>query len=509
MRRTPGQERVLATVLFTDIVGSTELAASLGDRRWRDLVARHHAVVRAQLKRFRGREVDTAGDGFFAIFDRPAQAIECASAILAALRPLGIEVRAGLHTGEVEQTGKAVGGIAVHIGARVMANAGPGEIVVTSTVKDLVTGSGIEFVDRGPATLRGVEGEWRLHSVATKLVQEAEVPETPVTRQAARWSRSSVVLGLIGIGALGVAASALLLPRVLAGPVVPGIDTVGRIPAGGRAFDLAVEVGQRPSGLARGEGAIWVINVADQTVSRIDPASGKVDANPAVGGTPSGVTYGAGGIWVTTHFGLAAGEDGSVVPFDNRAIRGRPIPVSSGVEAIAFGAGFIWVADRIHDVVRKIDPSTNRLAPEAIPVGRAPGAIAIGAGSVWVTSTLDNTLWRIDPVTYAVEDRIALPGSPTAIAVVDAAVWITSETADGVTRVDPATNTLATIPGLDGPRGVTVTEDGVWVAVAREGSLARIDPATNLVVEKHPVDGVPEEVLIDENGGIWVSVRAP
>jgi pimeloyl-ACP methyl ester carboxylesterase len=158
-------DRRLATVLFTDIVGSTEKAAELGDRRWRDLLDAHHARIRAQLARFRGEELDTAGDGFFAMFDGPARAIRCASGITESVRELGIEVRAGLHTGECEVVDGKVGGIAVHIGARVAAEAGPGEVLVSSTVKDLVAGSGIEFRDRGVVELKGVPGEWRLYAV--------------------------------------------------------------------------------------------------------------------------------------------------------------------------------------------------------------------------------------------------------------------------------------------------------------------------------------------------------
>ncbi len=158
-------DTVLATVLFTDIVGSTATAAELGDRRWRELLERHHQAVRGQLARFRGREVDTAGDGFFATFDGPARAIRCACAVGEAVGELGLEVRAGVHTGECELLDDKVAGIAVSIGARVAARAAPGEVLVSSTVKDLVAGSGIRFADRGVAELKGVPGEWRLYAV--------------------------------------------------------------------------------------------------------------------------------------------------------------------------------------------------------------------------------------------------------------------------------------------------------------------------------------------------------
>jgi class 3 adenylate cyclase len=165
VRVAPEPDRVLATVMFTDVVGSTERAASLGDRRWRDLLDAHDAAVRRQLEAFRGREVKATGDGFLATFDGPARAIRCACAIRDAASDLHLNVRIGLHTGEVEVRGDDIGGVAVHIGQRVSALAQPSEIMVSSTVKDLVAGSGIEFEDRGEHDLKGVPGSWRLFAV--------------------------------------------------------------------------------------------------------------------------------------------------------------------------------------------------------------------------------------------------------------------------------------------------------------------------------------------------------
>ncbi|WP_369721615.1 adenylate/guanylate cyclase domain-containing protein [Bradyrhizobium sp. LLZ17] len=161
-RGSPAVDRVLATVLFTDIVGSTEKAASLGDRRWRALLDEHHAVIRRNIARFRGREVKTTGDGFLATFDGPARGVRCACAISDEIKLLGIEIRAGLHTGECEMIDDDVGGMAVHIGARVAALAGAGEVLVSGTVKDLVAGSGLRFASRGTTALKGIPGEWQI-----------------------------------------------------------------------------------------------------------------------------------------------------------------------------------------------------------------------------------------------------------------------------------------------------------------------------------------------------------
>ena len=156
---------MLATILFTDIVGSTGLVARLGDSAWRDLLRRHHAVVRSELARFQGRELDTAGDGFFAVFDGPARAVQAAAAIRDALLPLDIQIRSGLHTGECEVSDGKVAGIAVSIGARISSIAAPGEVLVSSTVKDLAAGSGLRFVERGEHELKGVPDRWRLYAL--------------------------------------------------------------------------------------------------------------------------------------------------------------------------------------------------------------------------------------------------------------------------------------------------------------------------------------------------------
>ncbi|MDQ2676016.1 MAG: adenylate/guanylate cyclase domain-containing protein, partial [Actinomycetota bacterium] len=163
--REPDADRVLATIMFTDLVGSTGRAAAIGDSGWRQLLERHHAAVRRALAEHRGREIDTAGDGFFAAFDGPARAIRCAQSIRRSVQELGLEIRIGIHAGECERVGGGLRGVAVHIGARIGATAEPGEILVSSTIRDLVAGSGITFEDAGTHHLKGVSDEWRLFRV--------------------------------------------------------------------------------------------------------------------------------------------------------------------------------------------------------------------------------------------------------------------------------------------------------------------------------------------------------
>src|ERR1700721_2983667 len=165
VRPVPVPDRALATVLFTDIVSSTERAAALGDDAWMRTLDRHDALVAHEVERHRGRRINTTGDGMLATFDGPARAVRCAQAICQAVPPLGFEVRAGLHTGEIERRGEDIGGIAVHIGQRVSALAGAGEVLVSSTVKDLVAGSGLRFSDQGFQSLKGVPGEWHIYAV--------------------------------------------------------------------------------------------------------------------------------------------------------------------------------------------------------------------------------------------------------------------------------------------------------------------------------------------------------
>jgi YVTN family beta-propeller protein len=315
----------LATVLFTDIVGSTQVAAELGDRRWRALLDRHHAIVRKELKRFRGKEQDTAGDGFFAAFDEPSDAIRCACAVADAVRELGIELRAGLNLGEAELIGGKLGGMAVHAAARIMASAGPGEVLVASTVRDMVPGSGFAFEDRGTRGLRDVPGEWRLfavtgvdgHARETQLEpdeaagrREGIQPPPLLQRRSGRIAIGATVLAMIAVAIVVPLANRNPAPPPLSPSGAPKpVDHVLQIdPTSGAALH-SIPVGNDPSAIAFGEGSVWVTNSGDGTVSRIDPASRRV-VTIHVGHKPDAVAVGAGGVWV------ANDTDGTVSRID-------------------------------------------------------------------------------------------------------------------------------------------------------------------------------------------------
>jgi YVTN family beta-propeller protein len=499
--------------MFTDIVGSTELASELGDVRWKQVLATHHGLVRKTLKQYNGHEVDTAGDGFFATFARPADAIRCAGDIIDQLRVIGIHIRAGIHMGEVEQMGAKVGGIAVHIGSRVASQAGDSQILVSSTVHDLVSGSDIRFSDSGTYDLKGVPGEWRLFSVDHQLTDEAPaIPlvEAPQAKAARR--RTVPVLAVAASGALlaVIALVVVLQTRGSASNVVavPGANTVSLVNTSSHRFAGTVAVGDSPVDAVFGGGSIWVVNASDQTFSRIDSRTQEVLSSArSVGGTPSGIAYGAGSVWVITEFGGTNGEVGAVLRFDPRG--GGPkavIPVGHGVSSIAFGDASIWVTNTITNTLSRVDPDVNAVVA-TIPVGDGPQAVAVGGGSVWVANTVDKSVWKVDGKSNRVSQKVALLSSPTSLALGGTTLWVASETGNTVSKVDTASGTtLATIPVGAQPAAIVVSSAGVWLVANAGHDVERIDPTRGRVTERLRVDGSPEGIAVDGNR-VWVTVH--
>ena len=476
----PGRqtERFLTTVLFTDIVGSTEMVAELGDRGWRELVQEHHKVVRAALKRHGGREVDTAGDGFFAIFDAPAAAAQCALDAVEAVKVLGLQIRAGLHVGEVEQIGAKVGGIAVPIGARIMAAAGASEVLASETVRDLAEGSGLHFEERGERELKGVPGTRRLYAVlpavqpAVQPAAAAATGEEQAARRAAAvrrsearpyWQRHPRLSAGVAIGVAFVIVSTAALawspwrPKALAGIAE---NEVGVIDPSRNEIVAETKVEDQPRGMAVGDDAVWVTNSGSATVSRIDP---------------------------TTH---------AVV---------RSIDVGKNPAGVAVGNGSVWVANSGERSVTRINIETGR-SVASIAVGNGPTAIAFGVGAVWVANTSDGTLTRVDATTGEAGPATSVASLPDAIAVDESGVWVASQDGATVTHLDPASGAAlaAPIPVGTRPSAIAIGAGSVWVANAGDGTVSRIDPTTDRVIGVVNVGEAPTALAVD-GSTLWVA----
>lgn len=490
--------------MFTDIVGSTELAATMGDRAWKALISRHNTVVRRELKRFGGRELDTAGDGFFAMFERPAAAIDCAWVIVESLRRFGVEIRAAVHMGEVEVMGGKVGGIAVHAASRVLSMAGPGQIYVTGIVHDVVAGSDIRFADRGVHELRGVPGDWRLFAVEEAATDRAlPVEEMPDPTAGPRnWAP---ILGAVGVGVLATAGvvAFLLANSAPPVPIEPRPNSVLRIDGVSRAFTSLVEISD-PTDIALGEGALWVISQGGRTVNRVDTATRAVTAI-GLPASPTGMAIGGGSVWITAGFGSAGGGGSLLRVALNSDTLEPSIALGDGVEGVAVGDGAVFVTNRVRNTLTRIDLTTRAVSGE-IDLGQQPQAVAAGEGSIWVANVIDRTIWRIDPLTLTRTGETTLSASPHDLALCQGRLWVTSPLGNSLTVIDVATNALQqTLPMPGPPRGVACGPDAVWVALS-SGQVVRVDPAAPGDFEPIEVAGAPEDVAVEGNA-VWVSIR--
>lgn len=479
-----GSRRFLATLLFTDIVGSTDTAARVGDREWRRLVEEHNAVVRRELRTHRGREMDTAGDSFFAVFDTPEAAVRCAAAIGRAVTPLQIEVRAGVHTGECELIGGKAGGMAVNIAARIAAMAGPGQVLVSSSTRDMTTGSGLRFTGGSERTLKGVQDAWRVYELASIDAPAALVPRRPRTGNDPTPRRlliATTVVALAGMGAVPI----VQWTSAEAGRTV-STNAIGVLDAKGARTTASVAVGQRPSGVASDAQAVWVTNSTSNTVSRIDRRTHAVTPIP-VGVGPTGIAVGAGAVWV------ANGGDSSVSRIDPATNDVSSTRVAPGPAAVVVAAGAVWVTNTLNASVTRLDPATSAVLG-TIPVGAGPTGIASGLGAIWVTNQSDGTVSRIDASTHAVRGApIRVGNGPTGIAVGAGAVWVANTIDGSLSRiaVDDGTVTTTRIAAGAGTYGVAVRGSTVWVSNEYAGTLSRLDAARASVTGTVHTTGAP------------------
>jgi class 3 adenylate cyclase len=527
-RLITASERRLLTVLFTDIVGSTDLAVEMGDARWRELVARHHGLVRGALKRFGGREIDTAGDGFFATFDRPAQAIRCAAAVVQAVRELGIEVRAGLHLGEVEVAGKSVGGVAVHTGARVLAAANPGEVLVTATLRELVSGSGLEFADRGQHTLKGVPGTWQLYeleAVDGRPLDPVPNPPAAAERRAAiaattllRRSRVPAAIAASALVLLLVLALVLVLddqgsppPRDIAGPKDPPTNSVVKVdPTSGETLHITPNALERHGGgnpkIAVGEGGVWVHSAF---LEHIDLRTGDVIADRVrmeTNGNPGadpGIEFGDRAVWIG---GDLHGDHAVILRWDPSTDEQLPdISISTDVlpNDLAVGRGGVWVTFPDGRLV-ELDAETGKVVAHA-DVGGFIDEAVLGAGGLWVLDITDGTLTRVDPRTLEASDPTGFSGSVLGMAADDEHVWLLEASGDDVIPVSAGGIVGDPISVGGDPSGIAVGLGSVWVC-DEGGDVYEIDPLTKETKVIH-VGGHLTAIAVDEHAGmLWLTV---
>ena len=480
--------RRLTTVLFLDVVGSTALASELGDTRWRVVLTSFRAAVRQELKRHGGREQDTSGDGFFATFAEPAQALRGAAAITAAVQQIGLDVRSGIHVGEVEEVDGTLGGIGVHIGARAMALAGPAEVFVTSTVKELVTGSGAAFDDAGEHELKGVEGRWRMHRLrsihialppplAPEVAAERLAGLAPGTRRRRRVIAAAAVLLLAAAAAAGgifaTRGSSTPPGRITllqldphSGQIVRTLrdGTVG-CPCGANLFAVNGTLWERAG---RHGDRIVVRNMSSGRVQRVTRAPfGSIDG-----------AVGFGSIWLLRSIVVAKGSYGvttlnGVQRLDE--LSGRPvarIQLKGDIEngAIVVGDGAVWVLQP-DGTLDRIDPATNRVTGRFDTGAIETSIVLPTGGDVWIceceyhevlrydTRTRHATTFHFDEEPWHLVE-IRTQRGPT--------LWLMDQQGATLTQLDPRTGKPKQPLGLNGhPTQAVQLGDSIWVAAGR------------------------------------------
>ena len=514
-RRSGG--RGLGAVLFTDIVGSTAIAAEMGNTRWGELVARHHRILRRLIGRFDGHEVDTAGDGFFVTFERPADAIRCAVAATEAVRDLGIEIRAGVSFGELETSRQKPGGLVVNTAARVMSVGGPGEVLVPASVREIVPGAGITFAEHGVHQLKGLDGEFRLFGVTgvdgQEVVPPLEAEEAAERRREifpADGRRWALLVGVAaGVLALIVGASLLLFgedaeePPDVGGPlqhVVASIDETGAIeasvPLGGGFEDIALFAVDHP--LAAGEGGVWLMRPPG--LLHIDPLREEVRSallDFGVGQSQTVVT-GFDAVWALNARVVFRIHPGTDEPEEFVVL---PVPKGITTWSLALGDA-IWVGVSDGTLVR-LDPRTG--ARKQVDTGLSIDAIAATRDGVWVADILAGAVFRFDPDSLRqVGEPVEVRGNIDQMVARGNFLWVLDRLVGIVTRIDTNSNAVSGSARVgDDATDMATDSDGIWVGDL-DGSLYRVGAST-LEVTEVPIRAEVLGVAVEESTGTtWV-----
>jgi class 3 adenylate cyclase len=513
MVRTAQTRRALATILFLDIVGSTEIAADLGDRRWRDLLHEFRRIVRAELKRQRGHEQDTAGDSFFATFTQPLAAVRAATAIVREVQSIGLDVRCGVHFGETETIQAQPGGIAVHIGSRVMSLGGAADVLVTSTVRELVVGADVQMVDAGSHVLKGVPDEWHVWEV---VGLDGVVLPGPLQAKEASGLRASALTTVRRRAPMLAAVAALAVLIVASGAAAavlakPHPPTVLRIDPQTNGVSLTLTDSYRsehyPNGLWAVNGALWQAAVGDFTgLVRRDMQTGSVLQTIRVSGDPAGGTFGFGSIWI-----VGLGGPGSIDRWD--AVTGRKlasVSLHGEILSIDAGATAVWALTRDGEL-HQIDPISNKVAGSFATGAQDPGIVVALEDRVWVCACTRHTLFEFDPARSKVDRVIDTAARGFLVGIADTSgvktLWLLDIQGATLTPIDASSGKPGQPIGIGANlHGATVGFGSIWVARGDQVIRLRGDGPEVLARITMPLGMSAGAIAVDEaSGSLWVA----
>jgi peptide/nickel transport system substrate-binding protein len=518
------------TFLFTDIEGSTRLERELRDR-YSDVLAEHRRLLREAFGQHGGHEIDTQGDSFFFVFPRARDAVAAAVAGQRALaehdwpEAHAVRVRIGMHTGEATLADGRYVGLAVHRAARISAAGHGGQILLSSSTRDVVEDdlpADQRLADLGEHRLKDLPRPERVFQlVAVGLPEEfprlktmgvtsfegreGELAEAVVEELGKGWRRpgrrgliaataAAAAIGVV-IGLLATQGGGSEARAEVAGNAVGVIDSDGDIVS-------EVDVGEAPADVAAAADAVWVTNATDDTVSRIDPVTHDVRQTIEVGGGPAGVAIGGGGVWV------ANGVDATISRIDpatNKEV--QRITVGNGPTGVAFGEGAVWVTNSVDGSVSRIAPGPSRVT-ETFPALVGAASVAVGFGRVWVASPATASVVALDPGSGKVLARIGVGVEPAAVAIGSDAVWVANRADGTVSKINPRVDAVtATVQVGRGPEGIAVGPDAIWVANGGDGTLSRIDPESGRLVQTVLLANPPRGIALSDEG-LYVAVRS-
>jgi len=504
------------TFVFTDIEGSTALLKRLG-AAYSDVLTEHQRILRDAVTAHGGHEVDTQGDSFFVAFPRAkdavAAAVDAQRDLAAKDWPDGarVAVRMGLHTGEPEVGEQRYVGIGVHKAARIGAAGHGGQVLLSSTTRELVEDqlpTGVTARDLGERRLKDLDRPERLFQLEIEGLRSDFGPLKTLDVELRRRRRRMYA----GAALIGVLAAAVAIPVFAFGqgggsgssPVAPNSIAIVD-PNSNKVVGSIPNVGVNPSAIAVGAGGVWVGGYGAKIVTRIDPATHAIVASIPLQATPTGLAVGYGSVW-TAH-----GLLGSVTRIDpgvndvSTTITGLASRATGG--AVAVGEGAVWFVSSI-GTVAKIDPSTNKPLGDGI-AGTSPSGVAAGGGFVWVANTGDNTVSEINPRTLGdARPPITVGSRPWAVATGAGAVWVANEGSNNVFRIDAESGSITQIDVGHQPTALAVGSGAVWVANSGDGTVSRIDPSSNRVNKTITVGNRLSGIAVGE-GSVWVTVQAP